>query len=70
MDYGTIARQTSGPDMPQTLAFAVEDPLKRKPRAKAIAKADIKIVLENFKVRGPPFDNEADRSAFRRMLLR
>ena len=70
MDYGTIARQTSGPDMPQTLAFAVEDPPKRKPRAKAIAKADIKIVLENFKVRGPPFDNEADRSAFTRMLLR
>ena len=70
MDYGTIARQTSGPDMPQTLAFAVEDPPKRKPRAKAMAKADIKIVLENFKVRGPPFDNEADRSAFRRMLLR
>ena len=56
--------------MPQTLAFAVEDPPKRKPRAKAIAKADIKIVLENFKVRGPPFDNEADRSAFKRMLLR
>ena len=70
MDYGTIARQTSGPDMPQTLAFAVEDPPKRKPRAEAMAKADIKIVLENFKVRGPPFDNEADRSAFRRMLLR
>ena len=70
MDYGTIARQTSGPDMPQTLAFAVEDPPKRKPRAKAMAKADIKIVLENFKVRGPPFDNEADRSAFTRMLLR
>ena len=70
MDYGTIARQTSGPDMPQTLVFAVEDPPKRKPRAKAIAKADIKIVLENLKVRGPPFDNEADRSAFRRMLLR
>ena len=70
MDYGTIARQTSGPDMLQTLAFVVEDPPKRKPRAKAMAKADIKIVLENFKVRGPPFDNEADRSAFRRMLLR
>ena len=56
--------------MLQTLAFVVADPPKRKPRAKAIAKADIKIVLENLKDRGPPFDNEADRSAFRRMLLR